>query len=440
MTGLYGVIGRPVLHSLSPQMHNAAFGELGIDARYIRMAAESAEGALETCREVGVRGINVTAPFKGMVEIVDEADAAAMRIGAANTVLLKEGRTVAYNTDVDGVVGPLLARGIALSGRKALVLGAGGAARAAVVALQERGAKVTVANRTVDKARAVAKGLGVESCPLTGDGTARALDGCGIVVGCLSTGERVLPRDLLRKGMVVMDAHYSSESALLVDARAAGAEAIDGREWLLHQGMRAFELFTGKKAPEGAMRKALNAAMPGPGANIALVGFMGSGKDSVARALAAKSGWSVHDTDGEIEKKAGMPIARIFGERGELEFRRMEREELAGLGTRKREIINCGGGAAMDAANRESLRRSALSVWLWANPQETMRRVGGKKTRPLLDVPDPEARVRELLAARMESYAAASDMMIDTRGRSPGEIAERILHEAHSAFPDIWKA
>ncbi len=104
MTDLYGVVGKPILHSRSPQMHNSAFRTLGIDAVYVRLAAESAEDALRTARGMGMKGLNVTAPFKEeMASLVEPADDGARRLGAVNTVVIGEGGPIGYNTDPDGV-------------------------------------------------------------------------------------------------------------------------------------------------------------------------------------------------------------------------------------------------------------------------------------------------------------------------------------------------
>ncbi|MEW6748606.1 MAG: shikimate kinase [Candidatus Micrarchaeota archaeon] len=427
MTELYAVIGKPVLHSRSPQMHNAAFAELKIDARYFRIAAESAEEGLRMAGEMGVLGMNVTSPFKGIARLMDDVDPLAKRVGAINTVRLKDGRKAGHNTDVYGAAHAFLSNGIALEGKKALVLGAGGAARAAIVAMLENGADVVVSNRTAGKAESLANGFGAGSCAL--DGLNDAIADCELVVGCLSTGERVLPEGLLRKDMAVMDAHYASESALVRDAREAGCRVLDGREWLLYQGVKAFEIFTGKDAPVDAMRQAAYAADAPKKSNIALIGFMGSGKDTIAAELHEKTGMAILDIDKEIERKAGMAIKDIFKSEGEEGFRKMERGALASVAGCERCVINCGGGAVLDAGNRRMLRDKAAVVWLWADAKTVIERVPKDGERPLLDVAEPEKAVGRLLSDRLGYYAEACDMVVDTVGKRPSQIAERILYE-----------
>ncbi|MFH0885312.1 MAG: shikimate dehydrogenase [Candidatus Micrarchaeota archaeon] len=431
-TDIFAIIGKPVLHSRSPQMHNAAFEELGLDAHYVRIATESREDGLDIARRMGIRGMNVTSPFKDIIEIVDSADPVAAKVGAVNTVLFKDGRTLGYNTDAHGVSESFIANGIGIKGKKAVVLGAGGAARAAVVAMIENGAEVTIANRTVEKAKAMAQGFGVGYCSLSMPDLKKALAGCNLVVGCLNTSERVVPAGLLRPDMAIMDAYYASQSALTKDGLAAGCKVIDGREWLLHQGARAFGLFTGKKAPVGVMRKAVYAQNAKHEAgNIALVGMMGSGKDSVAKALSASNGMPVIDTDAEIVRMAGMEIKVIFAKAGEGGFRKMERGVLASLDGTTKHIINCGGGAVLNAQNRKTLKRVATVVWLWADAGTILARLPKDGSRPLLDGAEPEKKLNGLLAERMGAYAESSDLVLDTVGRTPEEIAGRILYEIH---------
>jgi shikimate dehydrogenase len=438
MTDIYGVMGRPVLHSMSPQMHNAAFRALGLDACYIRVAAASKEEGLSLMHEVPIRGMNVTAPFKDIGGILDGVDPVAERIGAVNTVLSVGGRTTGHNTDAHGIARSFLANGVAMKGRKAVVLGAGGASRAAIVAMLDNGAEVVVANRTPEKAEALAREFGVEACPLAGAELAGAMRGAGLVIGCLATAQRAVPHELLSKDMAVLEANYATGTALCEDAAKAGCHVIDGREWLLHQGAEAFEMFTGREAPLDAMRDAVYSDENGRGKrNIALTGFMGSGKDTISKRMSHDTGMRLLDLDSEIEGSAGMSVKEIFRTRGEEGFRAMEKDELARLEGKEGLVVNCGGGAVLAPENREMLARGAAVVWLWADPRTIMERVAGDGSRPLLEAPDPEGKISELLSARMGAYAAASDMMICTAGKSPAETAERILYEVRKAFPDI---
>ena len=435
MTGLYGVAGNPVLHSRSPQMHNAAFRKLGIDAAYVRLAAVSAEEALGTAREMGLLGLNVTSPFKEeMAGIVEAADESARKLGAVNTVVIREGKIEGHNTDPDGVGTALRESGVELRGAKAVVIGAGGAAKAAALALLNNGASVRIANRTAPKAEKAAQELGCGACGM--EELDDALSDAEVLVSALSTIERVVRPESLRKGLAVLEANYSSETSLSRDARSRGCKIVSGLDWLLFQGAKAFGIFTGKEPPVAEMRNALYSAAAGDrgpeakGERIALIGMMGSGKDTVARALGARTGKEVLDVDSMVEKRAGKEISRIFSEDGEAAFRKMEEKELLNsLG--QEGIINCGGGAVLGKKGRELVKARAVSVWLWASPETLASRIRPDGTRPLLGTGDSAGRLAGILRGRMGAYADASDMVINTGSCPPERAAERIMHEIH---------
>lgn len=257
---LYAVVGKPIAHSRSPAMHTAAFQALGIPARYVRLVAGSAGEALKKAQALGARGLNVTAPFKeDFARLCDTLDATAETLGAVNTVMFRDGRILGFNTDVYGVAQALQSNGVTLKGNKAVVLGAGGAAKAAVHALISGGAKVTVANRTAQKAQGIAESMGCGHSTLRPVELRGAFKDAEIVVSAVSTTKRIVPRSLLKETMTILEANYTAETTLTRDALQKGYRVIDGREWLLFQGAEAFEIFTGRKAPLAIMRKAVYA-------------------------------------------------------------------------------------------------------------------------------------------------------------------------------------
>lgn len=438
MTDIYGVTGKPILHSRSPQMHSAAYEALGMDAAYVRIAAEDAAEALATARSMGIAGLNVTAPFKeDMAKLCGELGDDARAIGAVNTVVLGGRKAKGYNTDAYGVVAALEANGVAVKGKKIVLLGAGGAAKAAAVALRAAGAGLIIANRDSGKATALAHMVKCAHAPLEPEVLAKALAGADVVVSTISAAERVVPAGLLAPGMAVLDAKYDVKTALRADAEAAGCKVIDGREWLLHQGAKAFEIFTGKGAPLEAMRKAVyadGAGNGGPKTNVALIGFMGSGKTSVANEIAKRSGSAVVDTDAEIEQAAGRQVRDIFALRGEGEFRKLEKEAVAKIAALRKSVVACGGGAVLDPENVRTLKAGCAVVWLWANIKTILKRTGGDDTRPLLSGQDREKAAREIMDRRLKLYAAASDVVVGTEGRKPAEIAGLVLDEVGDAL------
>jgi shikimate dehydrogenase len=259
LTTYLGVCGWPVAHSRSPQMHNAALAAAGLaDWRYLRLPLPP-ELFAETVRALpaaGFRGVNVTIPHKlAALALADEMTVAAQAIGAANTLTFERGRIHADNTDAPGLIAAI---GEAVAGRTALVLGAGGAGRAAAWALRTAGADVAVWNRTPERAEALAAGLGVRAVATGG-----AAD---IVVNCTSVGLeggedpfKALPieADELGAGSLVVDMVYRvGGTRLLEAARTRGARVIDGLEVLVAQGAASFERWTGLEAPREAMRAA----------------------------------------------------------------------------------------------------------------------------------------------------------------------------------------
>jgi shikimate kinase len=162
--------------------------------------------------------------------------------------------------------------------------------------------------------------------------------------------------------------------------------------------------------------------------NIALIGFMGTGKSSVGRMIADHLHFTFLDTDELIESRAGKSISAIFSEDGEAAFRKMEATVVAELASRKRTVISTGGGVATGPGNLESLREHALVVCLWASPEKIWERVRGQTHRPLLREADPLAKIRELLAAREPFYKKA-DVLLNTELRSVREVVQQVLHQ-----------
>jgi shikimate kinase len=153
---------------------------------------------------------------------------------------------------------------------------------------------------------------------------------------------------------------------------------------------------------------------------------MGTGKTEVSRALARLTGYAQVDVDSEIEKSAGMTINEIFKRLGEPRFRDMETEEIKKVSRGKNLIISTGGGAVMKDENMKALRTGGVIVCLWASPETILQRTGSDSTRPLLQVEDPLKRIKELLALRQPYYERA-DIMVDTEGKTPLQVAEEIM-------------
>lgn len=262
-TSLYGIVGNPVRHSLSPVMHNAAFQALGLNCVYVPLPTEDVAAAMTGLRALGIQGVSVTIPHKeAVISLLDEVDPLAMSIGAVNTIKAVEqkGRValLGSNTDWQGANQALLAV-TDLAGKKVIILGAGGSARAIGFGLQQEGAQVILCSRTKSRGQALAADLGCawisleQSQELAGD----------VLVNATSVGmndPQLSPVDvvILDRFSVVMDIVYAPlVTRLLQEAESAGCLVVNGLEMLLYQGVAQFELWTGQSAPVTVMRRAL---------------------------------------------------------------------------------------------------------------------------------------------------------------------------------------
>jgi 3-dehydroquinate dehydratase/shikimate dehydrogenase len=266
-TRITGIIGSPVSHSASPAMHNRAFAELGLDFIYFPLEVNNLNeffGRLvrPATRELdwNLRGFSVTVPHKrAVIPQLDEVDSIAERVGAVNTVVVKDDRLIGHNTDVQAAIEPL-ARIAPLADLRCAVLGAGGGSRAVVFALLERGARVEVFARDPVKASAWSEPLGVSSAPLDAFASSRAeivINTTPLGMHGHSEGSSPVPAPVLRSRSIAYDLVYNPiETQFIKDARAAGCETISGLEMLIAQGALQFELWTGLKAPIDAMRGA----------------------------------------------------------------------------------------------------------------------------------------------------------------------------------------
>jgi len=259
-----GIIGHPLSHSLSPAMHESAFLACGIPGRYLTfpVRGDELETFLQVAVEVEMRGFNVTIPHKeSIVPLLDRLDPTAEAVRAVNTVVLEGGDAIGYNTDVHGIVMALKEHGVEVKGRKALVLGAGGAARAACAALAGQGARITVANRTRAKAESLAQRFkNIHAVPVE-DAQRESFD---LVINCTPLGMKGFPDELpispviFHEGQFVMDTIYNPPlTRLLQEAQKRGAQIANGESMLVHQALRSFEIWTGKVPPAESMARAL---------------------------------------------------------------------------------------------------------------------------------------------------------------------------------------
>ncbi|WP_338835330.1 shikimate dehydrogenase [Neomoorella thermoacetica] len=277
-TGLVALLGHPVQHSLSPLMQNAAFAAGGQNLVYLAFDVEPGDlvAALAGLKALGFRGANVTVPHKeAVIPYLDAVDPVAARIGAVNTIVNEDRCLKGYNTDGSGFLRSLEEAGFDPAGKRAVILGAGGAARAVAFALATAGCgSLVLANRTPERATELAGALAGAGLPAPvvyrlGDAGMRSeVEAADLVLNTTSLGmwprveETPLPPDWFRPGQWVYDLVYNPlETKFLAGARRRGCRVISGLDMLLYQGAAAFTLWTGREAPVAVMARVLREAM-----------------------------------------------------------------------------------------------------------------------------------------------------------------------------------
>lgn len=263
-TRLYGVIGNPVRHSLSPVIHNGAFRRMGLNAAYLAFEVLNPAEAMSGIRGLGIRGVSVTIPFKtAIIPFLDGLEDVAGRIQAVNTISNEEGKLIGYNTDWRGALEALEEK-MNLEGKKVLLLGAGGAARAIAFGLKERTCQVFIFNRSEEKGQGLAGEMGFIHLPFS---ALKGLD-VDVVINATSGGmhpkdsETPLPKEFFKKEATVMDIVYKPlRTKFLREAEERGCRTIDGLEMLARQGAGQIEIWTGKKPDIGEIKEDLKKAL-----------------------------------------------------------------------------------------------------------------------------------------------------------------------------------
>ena len=265
----YAVIGDPIDHSLSPNIHSAAFRELNLDCSYIayRIPKGELEEGIEGLKKIKIDGFNVTIPHKvEMMKYLEKIDESCSVIGAVNTVVNNNGVFKGYNTDMDGFLDPFKKKNLKITDTKILLLGAGGAARAIIAGFAKEKAKsITIANRTLENANNLAefaRKIGLDASAINIEDVKDSAKDYEIIVNATSIGLNNEPSPISLEGInektIVYDIVYMPMNTdFIKKAKEKNAIVIFGYEMLLGQATRAFEIWHGMEAPYNAMKKAL---------------------------------------------------------------------------------------------------------------------------------------------------------------------------------------
>jgi shikimate dehydrogenase len=472
---LYAVAGNPIAHSKSPQIFNNFFRINNINAYYTRLLAKKFNDILELVKIYGIRGINVTSPFKkDAFQACDFVDDIARKLGAVNTLIYEDNKFFGYNTDPKGVIGAFEDNGIQLHKKTILIIGTGPAAYAAALAVGQiaHSCKISFYSSSSERAEKAAVKFGfniIKFSPLE-----MAISNSDVIINCSPNLNINLNRITLTEKQVIFDANYS-QSSLNPLALRFGAKVISGESWLINQAIPAIELLTGNKFPKNmekyellvdnieisSREQASNSLEKGnetakteshselsaesiakdkrnsgkshfnSGKPIALIGFMGAGKSSVGRKVAQDLNLQLIDLDMEIEKKCGKTISEIFKEDGEEKFREIESQILKESLEVKNSIIACGGGAIISYDNRMLLSEKAYTINLHVSPEIAVCRINDE-SRPLLAVDNPNENARRLFNVRKDYYIISSEMTINTNHLSLEEVKTQIINAVKS--------
>ena len=387
MTARYGLLGRKLGHSRSPELHRAL---AGYEYELFPVEPENLEAFLIN---TPCRGLNVTIPYKKtVVEFCVGLSDIARRLGSVNTMVRRPDGWYGDNTDYAGFTA--LIAPFAPAGKRALVLGSGGAGTMALQALRDLGAEADIVSRT--------GAINYENM----DRGAELIVNATPVGMWPETGQRPLELSEFPACRGVADLIYNPlRTRLLLDAERLGIPCADGLWMLVVQAQKAAELFTGEAIPDEKAERVYSILRAGM-ENIVLIGMPGCGKTAVGQALAAAMGRPFYDADAILTERCG-DIPAIFETQGEAAFRAMETEILAELGKKTGAVIATGGGCVTRPENRDHLRQNGRFVWL-RRPLEALPTDG----RPLSRARSPEVLLRE----REPLYRTWAENTIDNTG------------------------
>ncbi len=445
-TKILGVIGDPIKHSLSPQIHNTIIRSLNLNYVYVPfwINEEDLEDAFKGFKAIKISGFNITIPHKkSAIKFLDEVSQEALLMGAVNTVKNIDGKLYGYNTDGDGFIRSLRQQGLDVKDKNVVVLGAGGSARGICVKMaMEEANSITILNRTYEKAEEICNIINeniksIAKCDILEETSLkRHMGNCDLLINTTPIGmypheedNPVETLDFINPTAVVCDLIYNpSTTKLLRVAEERGLKTINGWGMLVFQAVNAFEIWTGVKVDKLVVDDILDKNNGKEyKKNIVLIGFMGTGKTVVGRTISSKLNNKFLDVDVLIEEESGMTISDIFSQKGEEYFRDIESRIIKKISLMSNVVIATGGGAVLRKENIDNLRKNGLIVLLKADVSTILKNVSYNSNRPLLQLGDAKTKVIEMLKKRKEYYNN-NDFEFDISDKSIEQVAEDVLN------------
>lgn len=447
-TRVLGLIGNPVVHTLSPVIHNTLSEILGLNRVYVpfQVVENDVQQAVTGAFKLNVLGLNVTVPHKNAVmKAVVDIDPVASGIGAVNTLVREADGYKGYNTDMPGLLRAIQSEGITLKNQTVVILGAGGASKAvAYMCMQEQAKRVYMLNRTVEKAEEICCSMNQlfgKQCMF-----AASIEEWStlpkeewIVFQCTSLGlsphtDQVVIEEpeFYQQVKIGVDLIYNpAETRFMKLVKAAGGTAVNGLKMLLYQGIIAYELWNDIQVTDEQAELVYNRlyeAIHPLGDNLVLIGFMGSGKSTIGHQIEEKFGYAYLDTDDYIEKREGCSISEIFATKGEDYFRKLETQVLQELiDSTHHTVIATGGGMPLRSENARLLRELGSVIYLEVSEEEVWNRLRNNHDRPLLECGNPQEKIHRMMEQRHPLYQKAAHFMESVNGWKPDEIAARIM-------------
>lgn len=421
----YAVAGSPVLHSKSPAIFNRLFQKYGIDSFYTKLSAINSESVIKLAHIIGVNGLNITAPFKELIlPYVSIKESSVLQIGACNTLVFDD-HISAYNFDCDGVVESIRAEFIDFSNKKALVMGAGGAAKAAIYGLQKEGILATVVNRTYEKAVSMSLIFNCEVIKVE-EISKNILSNFDLIVNTLEYPYHLFDFAMIESG-VLLDANY--KDSIFVNLSDQGlVRLVDGKKWLMHHAIKSFNCFTGINASLSDIESVFEEAIKISSTVICLSGMPGVGKSSLGKVLAKRLGFEFLDSDILIENHYGMSVSAIFEKYGESHFRDTEQKVISDCLQKTNLILSIGGGALTRVGTIEMLRKKALVITLMCDLDCLHERLT-IENRPLFKNKDSKSILKKIFDQRFNNYFISSDLIFYNQDVSIQQAVEFLVSD-----------